>query len=156
MRMTFEIQSFEGALPLRFGMSPADVSGILGSPTTAAPTWDGLLCYNYNYRNPPQLDVNIGFGGDGQTANHFGFGRHASVYFRGLDFFGDRSAWRSLLDQSSDYHECLGFLVFCDLGIALTGFHDDYEDDLGVTAFPRDEWEKFRPRFKPFELTRHA
>ena len=151
--MKFEIQSFEGALPLRFGMSPADVSGILGSPNTAAPNWKRVLCYHYN---PPPLDVTVGFGGDDQTADHFGFGRHALVCFRGLDFFCDRSAWRNLLDQSSDYHECLGFLVFCDLGIALTGFHDDYEDELAVTAFPRDAWEKFRPKFKPFELTRNA
>lgn len=148
--MTFEIHSFEGALPLRFGMSPAEVSAILGTPRVAAPNWQGTLRYSYD---SPPLNLNIIFGGDGKTADHFGFGRLATVHFRGVDFFSDRSAWRSLLDYSSDYHVCSGLLVFCDLGIALSGFHDGYEDELAVTVFPRDAWEKFRSKFKPYKLS---
>ena len=151
--MIFEIHSFEGALPLRFGMSPSEVSSILGSPPVSAPNWQGTLTHDYV---TPQLDLNVIFGGDGQTADHFGFGRGASVRFRGLDFFSDRSAWRRLLTLSSDYHECSGMLVFCDIGIALGGFHDDYEDELAVTVFPRGAWEEFRPKFKPYEISRNA
>ena len=145
----FEIICFEGALPLRFGMSPEEVASIIGQPRVASPNWQGVLSWSYD---SPTLSLNIGFGGDVQTANHFGFGRGSIVRHRGLDFFADRSAWRRLIDLSCDLHECLGFLVFCDLGIALTGFHDDDEDDLAVVAFPRGEWEEFRGKFKQFQI----
>lgn len=145
----FEIVSFESAGPLRFGMSPFEVTAILGKPSTAAPNWQGTLCYSYF---DPGLNLNIGFGGAGQTTDHFGFGRESTVQFRGVDFFNDRAAWRRLIEWSSDYHECLGFLVFCDLGIALTGFHDEDPDDLAVTVFVRGAWEPRRARFKAYVL----
>lgn len=128
-------------------MSPDEVVAIVGKPRVASPNWQGTLCYSYF---EPSVDLNVGFGGSGQTADHFGFGRGSSVRFRDVDFFNDRPSWRRLLEWSSDYHERLGFLVFCDLGIALTGFHDDYEDDLAVTVFPKGAWEKDRLKFKPF------
>lgn len=146
--MIFEIHPFEGALPLRFGMSPTEVSSILGPPGLADTNWQGTLTHSYS---SPSLDMNVHFGGEGQTVDHFGFGRGAAVRFHGLDFFADRSAWKSLLNQSSDYHQCSGFLVFCDLGIALSGFHDDYQDELAVTVFPHGAWEEFRSDFEPYE-----
>lgn len=92
------------------------------------------LSYSYFQKD---LNLNVGFDGPEQRADHFGFGRGSTVCYRGIDFFHDRSAWCKLVEWSSDYHQHVGFLVFCDLGIALTGFHDDDEDDLAVTVFPR-------------------
>jgi hypothetical protein len=145
--MKFEIVSFEGPLPLRFGMSPAETMSVLGTPESSGPNWRGVLCHDY-YQSG--LSLSIGFGGEGGTTNHFGFGRGSSVRFRDVDFFANRNDWRALLLQSTDFHLLLGFLIFCDLGIALTGFHDDYEDDLAISVFPKGEWEEDRQKFKPY------
>src|SRR5262249_57039940 len=118
-----------------------------GPPRVFAPNWQGVL--GFDYHEPP-LNLSVGFGGEGGCADHFGFGRGSVVRFRGVDFFAVRTGWRRLLEWSGDYCECLGFLVFCDLGIALTDFHDEYDDELAVTAFPRGAWEQYRPKFKPF------
>ena len=148
--MIFDIQSFEGALPLRFGMSPADIARILGPTCAAASDAEGALCYRYD---SPPLNLTIRFGGEGETADSFSFGRGSKVCFCGVDFFSKPSAWRDLPGLSSDCHECMGSLVFCDFGISLTGFHDGDEAEQVVTVFPRDAWEGFRPKFKPIELT---
>jgi hypothetical protein len=147
----FEIISFEGALPLRFGMLPDEVASILGPPQSATPNWQGILSYDYDAPN-----LSVGFGGEGQSANHFGFGPHSStVRFQGLDLFGDPSAWRTLLHRSSDYHLWVGFLIFCDLGVMLDGFNETYNVEA-VVAFPKDAMEKHRTKFKAFELNRNA
>jgi hypothetical protein len=100
--------------------------------------------------------LSVGFGGEGKTADHFGFGPHGStVRFQGLDFFADPPAWRTLLNRSSDYHLWVGFLIFCDLGIMLDGFNETYNIE-SVVAFPQGAMEKHRAKFKPFELHRDA
>lgn len=149
----FEIISFEGALPLRFGMSPDEVTKIVGPPRSSGPGWKDILTYHYY---SPGLDLNVGFGGDGQTADHFGFGRGSTVYFRGLNLFGDPVAWREVVDRSCDCHELVGFLVCCDLGIQLSGFHDHDESQLAVVVFPHGAREKSRARFKRYELNRNG
>jgi hypothetical protein len=145
----FEIVSFVGALPLRFGMSPADVTQIMGAPHTSGAGWKDVLVYEYY---SPGLNLSVGFGGDGQTANHFGIGRGSTVYFQGRDLFGDPAAWRAIVEHSHDCHEWVGFVVCCDLGIQLSGFHDHDESQLAVVAFPRGARDNNRAHFKPFNL----
>lgn len=147
----FEIISFEGALPLKFGMLPDEVAGILGPPRVAAPNWQGILCYGYD-----APDVNVGFGGEGQSANHFGFTRGSKVLFQGLDLFGDPMAWRAVVARSHDCHEYLGTVTCCDLGLEMSGFHEDDPSQLSVVVFPQGAREKYRSRFKPFEPGSHA
>jgi hypothetical protein len=147
----FEIISFEGALPLRFGMSPDEVIQVVGPPRSSGPGWKKML--NYNYYSP-DLNLNVGFGGEGQTADHFGFGRGSTVFFEGLDLFGDPAAWRAVVERSRDCHEWVGFIICCDLGIQFSGFHDQDESQLAVVAFPRGTQEKHRTKFRPYQLHR--
>ena len=149
----FEIVSFVGALPLRFGMSTEHVVDVLGPPDHAGPGWKGILSYNYNSRG---LDCSVGFGGEAKTANHLGFGPHGStIRFQDLDLFSDQSAWRTLLSRSSDHHLWVGFLIFCDLGIMLDGFNETYHVEA-VVAFPQGAMEKHRAKFTSFELDPNA
>lgn len=145
----FEIVSFVGALPLKFGMTPEDVAAVLGAPDTSGPNWMKVLCYNYY---SPGLEICVGFGGEGETADHFGIGRLSTVRYQGLDFFGDPTAWRALVRQNSDCQTWVGFILLCDLGIQLSGFHDNDPSQLAVVAFPRGAKEKHRSKFKPFFL----
>jgi hypothetical protein len=145
-RMIFEIHSFEGALPLRFGMSPEEIESALGAPRVRSRNRKKHLRLSYD-------TFDVGFTPDDGSANHFGFGRGSSVTFRGIAFFTDPTAWRGLLSISSDVALCYGVLVFSDLGISLGGFHDGYDDELAVTAFPRGAFEHLRSSFTPYEPT---
>lgn len=147
--MTFEIHSFEGALPLRFGMSQKEIVAAVGPPHFR--DRDGSMDLYFSYDA-----FIVSFTSDDLYADHFCFRRGAAVTFRHLDFFGDRSAWRTLLPLSADYHEWGDFLVFCDLGVALKGFHGGGDDNPSVIAFPRGAWDKFRPGFKAFVFTSNA
>ena len=55
-----------------------------------------------------------------------------------------------LLDSSAATY--LGFLVFLELGISLTGFHDDDEDQKAFTAFERGSWDKRKMKLKKIDI----
>jgi hypothetical protein len=44
----------------------------------------------------------------------------------------------------------LGFIVLLNLGITLTGFHDEATDERAVTVFTRDRWDSIKEKLKPF------
>jgi hypothetical protein len=144
MNTHFSIQSHEGALPLRFGMTEAGIISVLGAPQKKNKNWKGTLCLYYPF-------LTIGLGGAGNTADHFGFTKGAAVSYQDISFFSDLSAWKRLQDQDKEIVECVGFLVFLGLGIALSGFHDDYQDELAVVAFARGGYDKLRGHFKPWK-----
>lgn len=145
----FEIESFVGALPLRFGMNPDEVVSVIGEPETRGLHFLGGLNFSYY---APGLALNVGFDKDSGLATHFGFGRLSSVSFKGLDVFGDPVAWKSIVRMSSDCHEWVGLVILCDLGIQLSGFHDDDVSQLGIVTFPQGRYDHHRHKFKPFRL----
>lgn len=130
-------------------MTPEDIRSILGRDCIESKGFLGGLTMSY-YR--PGCDVNVGFEKESGLATHFGFGRLSAVRFHGLDVFGDPTAWQSIVRMSSDCHEWVGFLICCDLGIQLSGFHDDDASQLAISVFPRGDYECHRPKFKPFSL----
>jgi hypothetical protein len=148
--ITFQIESFIGALPLRFGKSQDEVVNAIGAPRTNSTNYLGGATFNYY---SPGLDLNVGFDKDTGFATHFGFGRLSSVRFGQLDVFGDPTCWKSIVGMSSDCHEWVGFIICCDLGIQLSGFHDDDESQLAISMFPEGDYERHRAKFKPFSLS---
>ncbi len=145
----FDLQSFVGALPLRFGMTPDQVRGILGQDCTESKNFLGGVSLSY-YR--PGCDASVGFDKLSGLATHFGFGRLSSVRFRGLDVFGDSTAWQSIVRMSGDCHEWVGFIICCDLGLKLSGFHDEDISQLAISVFPEGDYERHRPKFTPYTL----
>ena len=51
--------------------------------------------------------------------------------------------------------EVLGFLVFDRIGVTTTGYHDDDEDDLAITVYPRGAWNKFLKKGVAPDLSRY-
>jgi hypothetical protein len=148
--IVFELQSFVGALPLRFGMTSEDVKAVLGEDGKVSTNFLGGMSLNY-YRTG--ADICIGFDKDSGLATHFGLGKLSTVRFRGLDVFGDATAWQSIVRMSSDCHEWVGFVHCCDLGLSLSGFHDGDTSQLGICVYPEGRYDKHRPKFKPFALS---
>ena len=145
----FQIESFVGALPLRFGMTPNEVIGTIGAPDHQGLNYFGNLTLHYHSK---RLDLNIGFDKSSGLATHFGFGKRSSVTYRDHDFFGDPQAWRRVVHLSSDCHEWVGIIILADLGITLSGFHDSDSSQLAVCVFREGDYDPDRSKFKPFIL----
>jgi hypothetical protein len=138
----FEIRSFEGALPIRFGMSREEVHDILGSPETLG----SLRSIKATSDDWSRYGLNVRYHLEGGVA-HLGF-RPGQCELR----LADRVLWTPgedldpnwvLLSLDPAPRELLGFLIFTKLGVTTTGFHlgDASQHALGV--FSRGEWDLF-------------
>jgi hypothetical protein len=55
--------------------------------------------------------------------------------------------------RSYDPHpfEWVGFIIFLEIGIALTGYHDGDTAQRAMTIFPQGRWDAYRDQFSPFQ-----
>ena len=76
----------------------------------------------------------------------------ARAMFGGRPLFGEGHVWREIVEADGDAHETFGFLVLRNLGLTLTGFHDDDPGQLAVTAFEPGRWDEAAAGMKLFRL----
>lgn len=69
----------------------------------------------------------------------------------GIEVFASPQALRRLSECDGAPHEVVGFLVFLNLGITVTGLHDGDQSQRAVTAFARGRWDDVGG-MKPFAL----
>ncbi|WP_156349128.1 MULTISPECIES: hypothetical protein [unclassified Sphingomonas] len=70
------------------------------------------------------------------------------VTFRGRSIFSNSEIWRDLAELDGDAKETLGFIVLCNLGLTLTGFHDGDSAQLAVTAFEYGRWDALKDQMR--------
>lgn len=140
---TFDIVPYVGAKPLLFGMTQEQVIQLCGHPTHLTP--DNLSELNAQYTT-----FGIRYSKADQRLVEIGFVPEAKVFLNGSNIFGDRQSFSKLLSLDSCPYEYVGFIVLLDLGITLTGFHDDDPSQLAVTAFVRGRWDHLKAKFKKF------
>jgi hypothetical protein len=58
---------------------------------------------------------------------------------------------RILLAPDKQPYELPGFVVLLNLGITLTGFHDQATDERAVTVFTKGRWDSEIEVLKPFK-----
>lgn len=144
----FELFPYVGAGPLTFGMSPAQVEGSLGAPESA-----GLNHLGQRVEHRSLMTLGYSAGDDGEL-NHIGFGRQmTNVRYGNLKIFGGQNGQvlQALCAEDGHPYVYLGFIVLLNLGFALTGFHDNDEDQLAVTLFPKGAWDNRLHKMKPFQ-----
>ena len=146
MNPNFEIVSYMGAKPVLFGMTEVQVFNLVGPHLKAT-------INNLGERNAQYESFGIRYSKQEGTVLEIGFGNSAKVTFRGVDLFGDRSAFQFLLALDSSPYEYFGFIVLLDLGITLTGFHDDDPSQRAITVFARGRWDHVKGKFKRFQRT---
>lgn len=56
------------------------------------------------------------------------------------------------ISNNSNTFEVVGFIVFLDLGLAFSGFHDGDEDQKAIVCFARHRWDRFIPDMKPISF----
>lgn len=141
--MKFEIVPHVGALPLKLGMTDTEVASLIGLPSVRMK----------NRRGEPDHDHGfcaVGYDKDTLRANFFGFRPPTSVLFMGVPIFDNPDALRFLTAADGQPYEFVGFILLLNLGISLSGFHDNEEAQLAVNVFEEGRFEKFRDQFKPY------
>lgn len=141
--MIYHIISYEGALPIKFGMTPDQVKDILGQPRLIRTTQYGSLRYSYD-------DMFILFLRSNNTVNEMTFGSRARLYFEDLDVFGSPDAFSHLLRKDGQPYELNGSIVLLNLGMAISKYHGEPEE--GVTVFARGVFDQLKDRFVEYHL----
>jgi hypothetical protein len=144
--MRFEIEPFEGAIPIRFGMSEADVARILGDPEHAGVNSSGYR--NFTYGGPV---MSIGFAKEDRGVNHVAFSAEVEVVFRGLNVFAP-GGFDQMCKLDGNPLECFGSIMLLKLGIEFNRFTTE-EDAKVVAILPREVVAILdRKHLKPFPI----
>lgn len=147
----FVIRPFEGAGAINFGMSPSNVAALIGDP-------DQISTNHLKQRVEFRSFMNVAYAtdsGKNLIVNHIGFGRQMQeVLFENANLFRDdpRDVLRALTLADRNPMIYLGFVVFLNLGVALTGFHDNDISQKAVSVFERGAWDKRLAKMAPFAL----
>jgi hypothetical protein len=140
METAFKIISYTGPKPLLFGMTKEQAEALVGHPLTIRPN-------NLGEQDASYKTFSIRYSKDSGSLVEVGFSPNANVDICGLKPFEQPNAWLELLRQDTAPYECLGFIVLLNLGITLTGFHDNDLSQRAITAFNVGRWDDFRTKF---------
>lgn len=139
----FTIESYVGALPVRFGMQPDEVEAVLGEPQRKSRNFRKEMTYDYE-------NVNVGFDMSNSVA-HIGFVPGANVAYDGQPLFS-QDVFHRLVRLDSEAKEVVGFVVLLKLGIAFTGFHDGDESQKAVSVFVEGAYDELSWKMKDFVM----
>jgi hypothetical protein len=146
MEYEFEIVSYVGPKPLLFGMTEIQVASVVGIPlrTTLSNLGEKNSQYElFSTRYSPQNGALV----------EVGFSAAAKVSICGMDVFRQIDLFPRLLREDSCPYEYVGFVILLDLGITLTGFHDDDQSQRAITAFTRGKWDHLKSKFKKLKVS---
>lgn len=142
--MRFEIEPYEGAIPIRFGMSEADVLRLLGNPEDIGTNYSGSRHYVYG-------PVTIGFAKEDGKVVHVAFSPGVEVVFRGINVF-EPAAFEQICKLDGKPVEYHGSIMLLELGIDFYGFTGDEEGEV-VSLFTREELATLKPKYmEPFRI----
>jgi hypothetical protein len=153
--MGFEIIPFVGVGELRFGMTPTEIADILGVPLSKDV---GRNYYEERVEYRSCADVVVSYDKNSNTAAEFGFGqtiRELSYMKQKIFLMPELDALRLLIDRDSNPYESVGFVIFPNLGISMTGFHDNDPDEKAVSVSEKGRLDRILTRIKnikPFNL----
>jgi hypothetical protein len=146
--VVLDLVPFNRLGPVRFGESPENVAEILGPPANTRVTKKGeveeerdLIRISYAGEEAPRV-VEVSVIPPAEVAVG---GRVIRWDFETLDW---------LLSLESKPMELVGFLLLPQLGIAITGLHDQDPSQRAITAFQEGRWDHLRPEMKPFVIHR--
>lgn len=139
--MMFPIKSYISAGPISFGMEADEVVSALGAPVSQEITRSGDTILRYN-------GFGITVSKMGVVELYFLPTEDVSVY--GIDIYGDKQAFQKLCALDTAPKEFLGFIVLPNIGITLTGFHDNDESQKAITVFAKGRWDQLSNEMKNY------
>jgi hypothetical protein len=140
---TFTLDPYVGALPIDFNMTASDVGRVLGPPRKVLPSALG------GYDELRQ-DINIGYTTEGSIAGIVLL-PNSSLLFEGQDLFRAPDTV-GFLSQFDSPMTAVGMIMFLELGVRLSGFHDSNEADKAIEVVRRGHWDEFKSRLVPYKM----
>lgn len=133
-----EICPYTGVGPLQFGMFPSRAAEQLGEPQSTTINRSKETVHRY-----PTMSLTF----DDEGLAEVSVLPEGKPRLRSLDPL-TRSGLAELVAEDGDAQEVLGFVVLLNLGLTVTGVHDDDPGQLAVTAFRRGRWDKLRDQMR--------
>lgn len=145
--MILNLTPYSAVGPLIFGMSKVETENAIGDINQTTDLLEGIIRIH-----SPSNDLLAQVSEDDKLIE-VGFGRRAtSVTLGSINFFTQPKAQviKELckLDAGAVYG--YGSIVFPALGISLTGFQNEDDDDKAITAFAKGVWDDIIPTLKKF------
>lgn len=138
----FVFEPTVGAIPLKFGMRPDEVSSAI-SPALASHT--GVMGITGERRR----NISVGYDSD-KTVFEMIFTPGVNVFFEKHELLSEPNLLAFLRNYDAEPQLWVGFVVFVKLGVKLSGFHgDDPEKSIGMIR--DDVLQKYKKSFVPFE-----
>ena len=141
----FTIEPFVGPLPLRFGMTPEQVEGILGPP-------DSIRTSYFGTRIEQRPHFGLGFSKDDATLDEAVFAPGATVLFKGHDLFAEPDLVSTLRRYDSETYLWVGSVVYFHLGILISGYHDSDESQKAIAVVCKGYWDEYAAKFIPYDM----
>ena len=138
-----EIVPDQGALPIEFGMGKQQVRRALG----IEPHWSTTdLMSRAKLEEHYDDFIGVHYDADEKVYSVVLASDHLRVMIRELELLGPNAVHdpiKALAMQDSLYFETVGFVVFDQLGIALTGCVGIEGDERTITVFKRGTWKSY-------------
>jgi hypothetical protein len=141
--MMFVIESYVSAGPLKFGMSHAELIATIGEPAVQEKSRLGDVIARYD-----------GFGATISAAGvvEVYFLPTTDVTLSSVEIYSDDRTFDKLCALDGAPKELLGFIVLLELGVTLTGFHDQDQSQKAITAFARGRWDQLSGKMKTYAM----
>ena len=137
-----EISPYAGVGPMRFGMSPTETVEHLGQPQAVSTNRSSETVQRYS-------TMLLTYDAEGLA--EVGIFPEGEARLGSLDPL-TREGLAALIAEDGEAQDVLGFVVLLNLGITVTGVHDDDHAQRAVTAFRRGRWDRLHASMKPFSL----
>ena len=136
---------YVGVGPIRFDMKPADVEVVEGKPESTSTSGRGEL-------EEHRGDIIVRYDSETNGVVEISFGSDGGLMLDNQDLYGSSNLTKYLLSKDPSPVECFGFLLFLDIGLAATGFHDDDEDQRAISIFRKGRWDSMKDNFASISL----
>lgn len=143
--MEWEIESFVGMGPLRFGMQPHETSAILGPPDNTRKGIRSGAFSEFRAVQKPILRYR-----EGSLSEIEAFYDVPNVSFRGIRIFEERGidVLRKLEIMNGSALISVGIVLFGNLGISVGRLDEKVREQHSITAFAQGLWDEKMRKFE--------
>lgn len=147
----YTINPLIGVGDVKFGMSAAQVSSLIGPPNESDIDEDSNEIREYRRENGMQAV----YSSNDKVLVELGFGKNiVELNYDGILLFTapDKAIYDRLLADDSNPLKLYGFIIFLELGVTLSGFFKSDNDDKAITVFKKGRWDSQKAEMKKFSL----
>lgn len=154
---SFEIEPYQAAKPVEFGMSPDEVTGKLEENPSSEEKYPDTQKLKNRYYFDGAVRVHFD---QNETVDEISFVPRSgvSLSFNGENLFDEKTVGNPLtvfLKQDKNPLDDYGFIVFEKLGVAVTGYHDRDKSQRAITVFKKGRWTDL-DQAKPIDLSKFS